>query len=193
MKYLFEQLERHTPISKELASDIASKAEKCRFKTREKLLIPGQEQESIFFIVNGVIRNYYKSCTMEWTSRFSQAGDFVLSIDNFLFSLPCNEFIETCTPALLIRITKKDYLELLSCYTELLSVARNIADEQLRENNNRMFSWRMLPAAERYHQFVREQSNLARQVQSQHIASYLDISQYHLSRIRKQYKKEYPH
>jgi CRP-like cAMP-binding protein len=189
MKDLIKQLEKHTFISQELAYLIERRGIKCRFKTRERLLVPNQEQESILFVKSGIIRNYYKSDTMEWTSRFSQPGDFVISIDNLLFNLPCNEFIETCTPVELISFTKKDYAELMFCYSELLIVARNIANERLRESTNRMYSWRMLSASERYNQFVKDEPCLAKQVQCQHIASYLNISSYHLSRIRKQNSK----
>lgn len=178
-------------MSNETIRDIAEKGVKCHIMARIKLLVPGQNQEDIYFLKSGIVRNYHKSESKEWTSRFSQAGDFVLSVDNFLFNLPCNEFIESCTPIEVIKFSKKDYAELLSHHPELHIVAHNIADERLRLSINRMYSLRMLSAAERYHQFVKEYPNLYKQVQLQHIASYLDISQYSLSRIRKQCKKAF--
>jgi hypothetical protein len=70
-------------MSNETIGDIAKKGIKCHIKARVKLLVPGQNQEHVYFLKRGIVRNYYKSERKEWTSRFSQAGDFVLSLDNF--------------------------------------------------------------------------------------------------------------
>jgi CRP-like cAMP-binding protein len=145
-------------------------------------------QYDLIFVVDGIVRNYYKKDNLEWTSKFLKAGDFVLSIDNFLFDLPCGEYIETCTPVEVIMFSKGDYEELLMQYPELNVVAKKIGDRRLRENNSRMYNWRMLSSAERYNQFVQQNPDLVKYVQLQHIASYLDISPYNLSRIRSSFK-----
>ncbi|MCF0061343.1 hypothetical protein MUK70_19070 [Dyadobacter chenwenxiniae] len=184
MDKLLKELKRHILISENLVGSITLKTEKYHVKAKQKLLVPNVNQEHLLFVVSGIARNYYISDTREWTSRFFQPGDFVLSIDNFLFDLPCTEFIESCTPMEVIRTSKADYKQLFIDYPELNIVARNIADERLKANNDRMYSWRMLSAAERYDEFVRAYPNICKQVQIQHIASYLDISPYNLSRIR---------
>jgi CRP-like cAMP-binding protein len=187
LEVLIKKLSGHISVSRDLRHRVQQIGTKNKFKARTKLLVPGQDQNELIFLVSGIIRNYHKDDVREWTSRFSEAGDFVLSIDNFLFNLPCNEFIETCTEAEVIRFTKKDYTALFLEFPELNIVAKDTADKRLKENNDRMYSWRMLSAAERYHQFVNQNPVLSRQIQIQHIASYLDISPYNLSRIRRKF------
>jgi len=186
MENLLKTLEKYILVTDILAQNILNKSEQCRFKARTKLLHPGQKQDSLYYLSNGIIRNYYKSEEKEWTSRFCQQGDFVMSLDNFFFNLPCKEFIETCTDVSVIKLAKQDYLDLLAQFPELHIASHKIADERLLMTANRMYSWRMLSAAERYHSFVRQFPELYKQVQLQHIASYLDISRFSLSRIRKQ-------
>ncbi|MCE7043642.1 Crp/Fnr family transcriptional regulator [Dyadobacter sp. CY312] len=183
------KLQQHINVSEELRHRLNQIVTKCKIKALIELLAPAQEQKELIFLVSGIIRNYYKEDLREWTSRFSEAGDFVLSIDNFLFNLPCNEFIETCAKAEIIRFSKKDYTNLFLDFPELNIVAKDIAGKRLKENNDRMYSCRMLSAAKRYHQFVNQNPILSRQIQIQHIASYLDISPYNLSRIRREFNK----
>ena len=189
MKNLLQVLDMHIPISNHIIEFLTEKATIRNFRARVRIISPDQKQSSLLFLTKGVTRNFYRSETKEWTSRFCQTGDFVVSIDNFLLNLPCKEFIETCTPVEFIEIPKIDYLQFLTDNPELYIVLSNIVNECLKANIDRMCSWQMQSATERYNLFIEQYPSLYKQVQLQHIASYLGITPYNLSRIRSQYKK----
>ncbi|WP_149241671.1 Crp/Fnr family transcriptional regulator [Dyadobacter sp. 32] len=192
MENFLNVLQLHTPITQQIIDDIYKAATKRYFRARVRILSPNEDQGSLLFVNSGITRNFYKSKKKEWTSKFCQIGDFVMSVDNFLFDLPCKELIETCTPVEFIEIPKKNYLQLLLDHPELNIVVRNITSLHLRLGINRMYSWQMQSALARYHSFVQQHPDLYKNVQLQHIASYLGISPYNLSRIRKQYKNGCP-
>lgn len=110
-------------------------------------------------------------------------------MDNFLFDLPCKEYIETCTEVELIEIQKNEYHKLLLENPELYVVTPNIANENLKLSLDRMHSWQLKSPSERYETFVRQNPLLYKHVQLQHIASYLGVTPHNLSRIRNRYKK----
>lgn len=191
MSKIFQELNRHIKVCTKLINKINNLGIKYTFTAGEKLLQPGEQQNNLFFLDSGIVRGYYKSGEKEWTSYFFQPGEFILSIDNFLFDLPCTEYIETCTQVKLISFKKSDYLLLLMEHPDLHIFAKNISNEGLRKFTSRMYKWRMLPAKERYYSFVDEFPEINKSVQLRHIASYLDITPYSLSRIRKSYREKF--
>jgi len=150
------------------------------------ILYPGQFQEYLYFIKKGVVRCYYKAFEDEWTNWFASEGNAVFSIQSFLNDKPSPEYIETCTPVTLYRISKKDYHKLLKDFPELYQLAFDFLRGYLLEAEQRMHSLHMLNALQRYEQFIEEHKQIANRVQMKHIASYLGITPTHFSRIRKQ-------
>lgn len=191
MKILQKTLQLHIPLADHLLDDIGKRINKKGLKAKTRIISPNQYQNSLLFLNHGITRNFYKSETKEWTSHFCQAGEFVVSLDSFFFNLPSSEFIETCTEVELIEIPKIEYQKLLAENPELYIVTSNIANENLKISFDRMHSWQLKTPAERYEMFVKQYPGLCKHVQLQHIASYLGITPYNLSRIRTQYKKAY--
>lgn len=193
MNNLIKTLEAHIPISKQVINFLGEKAVKRNFRARVKIVSPNQNQGSLLFLTKGITRNYYLSETREWTSRFGQPGDFVVSVENFLLNLPCNEFIESCTPIEFIEIPKIHYLQLLADNPELLIIVSNTVNECLRASLARAHDWHMQSATERYNSFAMKFPDLFKKVQLNHIASYLGVTPNNLSRIRNQKRKESIH
>ncbi|MCF2446092.1 Crp/Fnr family transcriptional regulator [Dyadobacter sp. CY345] len=191
MKDLLQRLELHIPLPTDVVKFLNNRAAKRNFRARVQILMPNENQKSLLFLTKGITRNFYRTESKEWTSRFSQAGDFVVSVDNFLLNLPCQEYIETCTPIEFIEIPKIDYLQILTDNPELYIALSNIMIENFKATIDRMCSWQMQSATERYHAFIQQYPIVHQQVQQQHIASYLGITPTGLSRIRKQKGNEY--
>ena len=156
----------------------------------EPILSPGQFQEHLYFIKSGVVRCYYKAFEDEWTNWFASEGNAIFSTESFLNDAPSPEYIETCTPVKLYRISKKDYHKLLKDFPELYQLAFDFLRSYLLKAEQRMHGLHMLNALQRYEQFIAEHKQIANRVQMKHIASYLGITPTHFSRIRKQLAKK---
>ncbi|SEI49541.1 cAMP-binding domain of CRP or a regulatory subunit of cAMP-dependent protein kinases [Dyadobacter sp. SG02] len=189
MESIVHLIKSHLDVSEDALSEIAKRFVKRKLPRKAQILIPNDRQQTLIFLVKGVTRNFYRLDRKEWTSRFSQAGDLVLSIDSFLFDEPSKEYIECCTPIEFWEISKNDYHELLSKYTELQILACKLSYRNLRLSTTRMYNWKMLTSVERYGQFCKENPSLIKTVQGQHIASYLGISAFDLSRIRRRFSQ----
>jgi len=189
MELIIQLIKSHLDVSEDALSEIAKRVIKRKLPRKAQILAPNDRQQTLIFLVKGITRNFYRTETKEWTSRFSQAGDLVLSIDSFLFDEPSKEYIECCTPIEFWEISKDDYHELLAKYTELHVLAGKLSYSNLRLSTTRMYNWKMLTSVERYEQFCKENPNLIKTVQGQHIASYLGISAFDLSRIRRRFSQ----
>ncbi|MNL65270.1 hypothetical protein D3C87_1895810 [compost metagenome] len=82
------------------------------------------------------------------------------------------------------------YERLTLIYPELNSLEKHVLNQRLMKTLNRMYDWKMLSASERYYKFIMENQHLSRQLQLRHIATYLDITPFSLSRIRREYKNQ---
>ncbi len=185
MESLLRKLSLYVALSESLIAELNRIAVKRNFPPKVRILSPTQDQQSLIFLTEGITRNYYRSGTKEWTSCFSETGDFVLSVDSFLLNLPCKEFIETCTAIEFIEIPKKYYNLLLVQYPETHSVTESILVNKLNLTISQMHSWQMKSIAERYHMFTQQFPNINKKVQLKHVASYLGVTPFHLSRIRR--------
>ncbi|REA60081.1 hypothetical protein DSL64_15480 [Dyadobacter luteus] len=189
MESLLQLMRSHVDFNDSIICDLAQKVVKRKLNRRKFILTPDSQQESLLFLTTGITRNFYRADTKEWTSRFSQPGDFILSVDSFIFDKPSKEYIETCTAIEFWEISKLDYLDLITRHHELHILTKKLSDHHLQLGINRMYNWRMLSPLQRYELFLSENPNLIMQVQGQHIASYLGVTSFDLSRIRRRFKE----
>jgi CRP-like cAMP-binding protein len=174
-------------VSQKAGKAILQKLVLIDFKENAIILSPGQYQQHLYFIRNGIVRCYYKDMDVEWTNWFAAEGNPVFSTESFLNGNPSPEYIQTCTPVSLYQITKEDYLQLMEEFPELYQLAFNLLQDYLRIAERRMHGSHMLTALKRYEEFIETHRHIVNRVQMQHIASYLGITPTHLSRVRREF------
>ncbi|WP_149241129.1 hypothetical protein [Dyadobacter sp. 32] len=85
-------------LDQELSDELNHKTTRLDVFQRHRFLQPGQLQESIYFIKDGVIRSYYFKRETEFTNWFFSVGDMMIpSTDFFLPKTESTVYLEAAT------------------------------------------------------------------------------------------------
>ena len=114
-------------------------ANRIDYKENTRILSPGQIQNSLFFIVEGVIRVYSTMDEYEWTSWFFSKGELALIPESFMYGKRTTEYLETCCPTVVLELSKSDYYVLLEKNSQLNQVSDFIIQNFLGKGKERIF------------------------------------------------------
>ena len=104
---------------------------------------------------------------------------------SLILGTPTNENIEALTDVELLVITKDQLRSLESSSVNALRFSKLMAEHEYIKLEQRIFLLQKETAETRYQDLVRNHPAYIQSVPLVHLASYLGISQRHLSRIRK--------
>lgn len=164
-----------------------------RLFTRQKLgksdyfVREGQSCKEVAFILSGIFRSFYVSGTGdELTYCFRFPGDLMAAYSSFITGSGSVENMQALCAAELLVVKKEAIERLVNTDPKWIQFARIIAEQQYIELENRIFQLQRDSALERYRALVKEHPEYIRNIPLQYLASYLGITQRHLSRIRKE-------
>lgn len=138
------------------------------------------------FIVSGFMRNFHLDENgNEITTDLNNGSRFFTSYFHFMNQTISNENMHCITDCELLRISFQDV-----GLPEMQSQAQKdytikLFQNLLLEDKQRIFDMSNLTAEQRYQKFLKEKPNIIKNVPLSYIASYLGITQRHLSRLRK--------
>lgn len=155
-------------------------------KKGEYFVQEGQKCSEVAFIESGVFRSFYIAPNgNEMTYCFRFPSDMVAAYSSFITGNGSVEYIQALSDSKLLVIPKGQIEGLLTkspAWTHFLKI---IAEQQYLELERRVFQLQRDSAQERYQNLIQNQPEYIKQISVQHLASYLGITQRHLSRIRK--------
>jgi len=147
----------------------------------------GTVHQNHTFIVSGFLRNFHiDSNGNEITNDLNEGSRFFTSYFHFMNRSVSNENIQTITDCELLQISRDDVDIAASQGITQKDYTVQILNKRLEANKQRAFDMANLSAEERYNKFVKENPNIIQNVPLGYIASYLGITQRHLSRLRKE-------
>jgi hypothetical protein len=137
------------------------------------------------FLVSGYMRNFYlDQNNAEITTDLNDGSRFFTSYFYFMNRLVSPENLHCITDCELLRISRDD----VEAGANLSSTQKDytilILQKHLQEDKQRILDLTQLTAEDRYQKFLREKPSLIRHVPLRFVASYLGITQRHLSRLR---------
>lgn len=137
------------------------------------------------FIVSGFMRNFYlDEDNSEITTDLNGEPRFFTSYFHFMNRTVSNENLHCITDCALLRISRDDVdATAVRSFTQKDYTIR-ILQEHLQKDKERINDIANLTAEARYAKFARANPNIIRHVPLKYIASYLGITQRHLSRLR---------
>jgi CRP-like cAMP-binding protein len=137
------------------------------------------------FIVSGYMRNFHTDQDgIEITNDLNESSRFFTPYFHFLSRTVCHENIQTITDCELLRISRDDVEIAASQGVTQKDYTVQILNQRLEANKQRAFDMANLTAEQRYQKFVKQNPNIMQNVPLTYIASYLGITQRHLSRLR---------
>lgn len=154
-------------------------------------LFPNKVQTSLYFVQQGVLRSYTKHQETDVTRWFYGKADLALSFQGFLYDLPSDIYMQALTPCLLIEVSKDYYNFLCLEYPSFKHLVDQLNGRFLIKYQAYTDRLKILPAFDRYEDFVDEYPEINRRVQVQHIATYLGVTADTLTKIRKKYSQSH--
>jgi CRP/FNR family transcriptional regulator, anaerobic regulatory protein len=138
------------------------------------------------FIVSGYMRNFHIDVDgNEITNDLNNEPRFFTSYFHFMNRSISNEYLQCISDCEILRISRDDVDIAANEGMTQKDYTVQILNERLEFNKQRAFDMANLTAELRYLKFEAENPNIMQNVPLAYIASYLGITQRHLSRIRK--------
>ncbi|NBA85335.1 cyclic nucleotide-binding domain-containing protein [Emticicia sp. CRIBPO] len=175
-----------------------------KYSKGEFLLKEGEYSEHIIFITTGLLREYYHLSQNDSDTSFHLAdgnntyednactswimgeGNFVYNVRSFLEDRPSKCYILAEEDSTVVIISKADLTYLLETIPKMERIVRMLQERGLMEYERRLELLREKDTLLRYQKFIEAYPNLQNRISLKKIATYLNISPRHLSRIRSQ-------
>lgn len=185
MNKLIKLFDSILPLSKEDKVLIIQNTYVEKIKKGDIYLKQGSICKKMSFVVNGIVRTVkVNSKDEEVTQYFIDEGHFAVDIESFTNKIPSREYLEALTDCEFIVLTVQsiDILEKrIENFTKILS---QLKERALLEKYNLKSEMLVDDAHTKYTKLMMRQPKIIQRISQKHIASFLGITQYTLSRIR---------
>jgi len=163
-----------------------SKLAEKHLKKGEFLLREGQVSKEVAFVMSGLLRSYYQTSSGdEVTYCFSFPNTFAAAYSSYLSQSSSVLNIQAVEDSVLWSISRKDILLLERSSYSWLKFFKVIAEQEFVNIERRVFLLQKESAKKRYLDMLAHQPEFIKQIPLNYLASYLGITQRHLSRIRR--------
>lgn len=164
-----------------------SLGKKTTLKKGDFFIQEGETAKRFAFVETGVLRSfYYSSKSDEVTYCLSFPNELIAGYSSLITQTPTSENIQALMDCNIIEFPMQVINDLVSENTNWLLFSKQIAESQYIKLEKRVFLLQNENALTRYKELIENQSDYLQKIPLGYLASYLGISQRHLSRIRKQ-------
>lgn len=151
----------------------------------DRLLLPGDARHEILFVADGLLRFYYSGEDgAESNKAFVAEDTFAGALAAARLDLPVLYGIEALEPTTYLAADCAAFTALYETDVVFERLGRHFAELLLVRKERRTRSFLQKDARARYEAFRAEHPDLLQRVPQYHIASYLGVSEVHLSRLR---------
>lgn len=176
------------PLSDLLYDYIIQNSSETTFGKGETVVDIGETNPDIYIIKNGIVRGYMIHEGIETNIYFGMEGTLLTSMQSFSLGQPAIIRIEACCETVMLRISKDTYDRMMHeshefcMWTAGVFTRRSCYDELKAKVMNGDARWR-------YEWLEKCRPELFDNVPLKAIASYLKMTEVHVSRIRKKIAK----
>lgn len=187
---MFNYFDTFLKLSSESKEIIASFLEFETVKKGDLLWKTGQHCNKLYFINSGIARLYfYNEKGEENTVHFVNSNKFITDLDSLNSQTPSSVSCVATTDCEIIILTQSVLNKLSKEVFEWNELIRKVTEKALFDKIKMREQIFQNTAKERYISFLEQFPTIANNVQASHIASYLGISQFTLSHIKKELTK----
>lgn len=152
---------------------------------KEIVVCQGTICRNIFFVVKGLLRVYFiDQDGKEKTFHFALENTFATDYESFLKRIPSSYSIEAMEDSVVIIITFEMLQDLYKKLKHGEKLGRLIAEDYFFLINDKIRAIYSQTPLERYKTMNEKFQKILQRVPQRHIASYLNISSVHLSRLK---------
>lgn len=147
----------------------------------------GENCQQVAFVLSGIFRSYYTlENGTETTYCITFPNNLMAAYSSVLTGQKSQENIQAITQTEVLLFPWNEIKKLASQSTNWLAFLKIIAEQQYIELEKRVFQLQRSNANKRYADLIINQPEYLKHIPLHYLASYLGISQRHLSRIRKE-------
>lgn len=146
----------------------------------------GEISEKIAFVETGIFRSFYSTDRGdEFTYCFTYPGNLLTAYSSYLSGHPTVENIQAVTDTTMLVISIEKLSRIGRKSSNWTMFFKTVAEQQYMQMEKRVFQLQSHDASTRYKDLIENKAEYIEHIPLQYIASYLGITQRHLSRIRK--------
>ena len=152
----------------------------------ELFIQAGKRCDEIAFVKSGSFRSYYLTEDGEETTYcINFPNTFITAYSSYILNQPTRENIQALSKAELLVLHKNDIEKIANNSLAWTKFLKTMAEYQYIELENRIFQLQNSSAQKRYTDLVEKHPQFVEEIPLGYLASYLGITQRHLSRLRK--------
>ncbi|MBP5339389.1 MAG: Crp/Fnr family transcriptional regulator [Prevotella sp.] len=155
-----------------------------KFAKGEKILDEGQVCNNIYWIVKGLVRQFYYKNKKELTEYMATENTICMSIESLFRETPSQQIIQAVEPTILYAISMHGLEAAAIKSVNIQMLYRKILEESLIISQQRADMLRFESAQDRYQKLVKTSPQLVLRAPLVYIASYLQMTPETLSRVR---------
>lgn len=157
-----------------------------RVKKKQYLVQPGFPNNAQIYVVQGAFRAFFiDSEGKEQTIQFAIEDWYISDVQSYLTGEPATLFVEALEDSVVALLPKPAFEALCDRYPKWQKATRIFVHQGFAYAQRRMIANLQKSAEERYLDFARNYAEIERRVPRHALASYLNMSQEYLSKIRK--------
>lgn len=155
-----------------------------KFAKGQKILSEGEVCQNIYWIVKGLVRQYYYKNNKELTEYMAVENTIMMSIESLFKEKPSLQIMQALEPTLIYAMPKAELEAVAMRSVNIQILYRKILEESLIISQQRADMLRFESAQDRYHKLVKSSPQLVLRAPLVYIANYLQMTPETLSRVR---------
>jgi CRP-like cAMP-binding protein len=184
MNPIVAHLEQFHPLTDADKAHIAQVTVRHDYPKNHLLMREGDICNYLFFVADGLARNFYYKDGRDVTTWFGTNGMFLTDLDSLINRQPSRFNIETLEAAGIYSLHYEKLAKLFDSSHAIERAGRLSTLDNFVILENRLFALQFYTAQERYVNFLKMFPGLINRVPLTHVASYLGITLETLSRVR---------
>ncbi|MBS1659512.1 MAG: Crp/Fnr family transcriptional regulator [Bacteroidetes bacterium] len=187
MEELIYKLNLIRPLSPKLEKWLRSIIRPLTFEPGQKILVPGQICDQIYFVQKGLIRIYHMLDDAEVSDWFITNMDICVSVGSFFTQTPSREFHVALERCECWGILFPELIETYKRFPEFNIHGREIVTEYYVKLDNRSSILKRLDRDKKYEHLLATNPDFLTRISIKDMASYLDVSESTYKRMKKNY------
>ena len=155
-----------------------------KYAKNEIILREGETCENIYWVVKGLVRQFYYKNKKELTEYMATENSIVMCIESLFKEEPTHLQIQALEPSIIYSIPKAELEQAAIKCINIQMLYRKILEESLIISQHHADMLRFETAQDRYAKLVKRSPQLVLRAPLVYIASYLQMTPETLSRVR---------
>lgn len=180
-------IRKHYPVSDASIKQLASFLEEKHVPKNHVLTQAGKRDHHIYFIEKGCARTYFLLNGKEVTNWLSKEGDVTFSSNSLYYGKAGLDYVELLEDAIIYAMPITVLNQLYATDIDIANWSRTIHQAVLLQMQQLRIDRLSLSSKARYEKFLQEHPGLINRINLGYVASYLGMTQQHLSSIRAEF------